>query len=245
MNPEARLPFSGHLKELRARLIRCVIALVVTTILSLVFADKIIEFIKQPAGDIHFIFTEVTEMIGVYMRVSLMGGFILAMPYIIGECLMFVSPALTRREKKYVYIVLPWVGMMFLAGVAFGYYVMLPPAIKFLLTFGTDIAVPQIKIGNYISLVTRILIAIGLVFELPVVTTLLARIGVITSHWLAGKRKIAIVVAFIVAAIITPTFDPVNQILVAVPLILLYEMSIWLALLVQKKRTEEEVPAAE
>lgn len=111
---------------------------------------------------------------------------------------------------------------------------------KFLITFGSDIATPQIKIGNYISVVTRLLLAIGLTFELPVVTTLLARLGIVRAQWLADKRKLAIIFAFILGAIITPTLDPINQSLVAVPLIVLYEMSIWLAKFVQPVKKEEK-----
>ena len=127
---------------------------------------------------------------------------------------------------------------MFMGGVVFGYFILLPPAINFLITFGADIATPQIKIGNYISIVTRLLLAIGFVFEMPVITTFLARIGIISPKWLSDKRKPAIIIAFVLAAIITPTFDPLNQTLVAVPLVVLYEMSIWLAKLVYRKRTE-------
>ena len=111
--------------------------------------------------------------------------------------------------------------------------------VKFLITFGADLATPTIKIGNYIAIVTRLLLAIGLVFEMPVITTFLSRIGVITPKWLAAKRKQAVIFAFVLAAIITPTFDPVNQTLVAVPLIVLYEMSVWLAKLVKRKSTQE------
>jgi sec-independent protein translocase protein TatC len=132
-------------------------------------------------------------------------------------------------------LVLPWIALMFIGGVVFGYFVLIPPALKFLLTFGANIATPQIKVGNYIALVTRLLLSIGLVFELPVVTTFLARIGVVKAKWLADRRRPAIIIAFILAAAITPTFDPINQSLVAVPLIVLYELSIWLARLVQKK----------
>jgi len=192
----------------------------------------------KPAGDINLIFIEMTEMIGTYMKVCLASGIILAMPYLIYQLLMFVSPALTQKEKKYVFTVLPWVTLMFMGGVAFGYFILVPPATRFLITFGSDIAVPQIKIGNYISVVTRLLLAIGLVFEMPLVTTVLVRLGVITPQWLSSKRKLAIIFAFILAAIITPTFDPINQSLVAVPLIMLYEMSIWLAKLVQRRRPQ-------
>ncbi len=127
---------------------------------------------------------------------------------------------------------------MFVGGVIFAYFILVPPAMKFLITFGSDIATPQIKIGSYISVVTRLLLSIGLVFEMPVVTTFLARLGIITPKWLSDKRKPAIILAFVLAAIITPTFDPVNQTLVAAPLIILYEISIWLAKLVQRKPSQ-------
>jgi sec-independent protein translocase protein TatC len=191
-----------------------------------------------PAGHINLIFTEMTEMLGTYMLVALAGGIVLAMPFFVYQIIMFVSPALTRQEKRYIYFALPWITLMFAGGVAFGYYVLLPPAMKFLVSFGSDIATPQIKIGNYISLVTRLLVAIGVVFELPVVTTFLAKLGIVSPQTLARQRKWAIIGAFVLAAFITPTVDPINQSLVAVPLVVLYEMSIWLAKLVYRGRTK-------
>ncbi len=235
MDNDKKMTLLGHLLELKARLIKSVIAVAITTTISFVFAKQIFAILIRPTGGIDLIYIEMTEMLGTYMKVCLASGIILAMPYLIYHFVMFVSPALSPREKKYVYVVLPWIVLMFIGGVVFGYFVLIPPAVKFLVTFGSDIATPQIKIGNYISVVTRLLLAMGLVFELPVVSTFLARIGVISYRWLASKRKAAIIFAFILAAIITPTFDPVNQTLVAVPLIVLYEMSIWLAKLVQKK----------
>ncbi len=235
---EKRLSILGHLAELRTRLIRSVIAVVITTTLAFVFYRKILEILIYPAGDINLIFIEMTEMIGTVMRVCLISGVILAIPYLTYEFIMFVAPALTPKEKRYVYLILPWIALMFAGGVVFGYFILIPPAIRFLTTFGNEFATPQIKIGNYISVVTRLLLAIGLIFEMPVVSTFLARLGVVSSHWLASKRKIAIILAFILAAIITPTFDPINQSLVAVPLVVLYELSIWLAKLVQKKKTD-------
>lgn len=235
MGDDKKLTILGHLLELRKRLIRSVIALAIATVISFVFARQIFYILILPAGGIDLIFIEMTEMIGTYMKVSLASGAILAMPYLVFQLIMFVSPALTSREKKYVYLVLPWIALMFVGGVVFSYFVLIPPATKFLLTFGSDIATPQIKIGNYISIVTRLLLAVGLVFEMPVVTTFLTRLGVITPKWLSDKRKAAVIFAFILAAIITPTFDPLNQILVAVPLILLYELSILLAKIFQRK----------
>jgi len=238
-----RLTFIGHLGELRQRLLKSLIAVAITTAVSFIFAEQIFNILISPAGDINLIFIEMTEMIGTYMKVSLASGIILAMPYLVYQLLMFVSPALTRREKKYVYLILPWITLMFIAGVAFGYFVLVPPATKFLLTWGSSIATPEIRIGNYISLITRLLVASGAIFETPVIISFLARLGIVTPKMLSSKRRHAIVVAFILGAIITPTFDPVNQSLVAVPLIVLYEMSIWLAKLVQRRQPKAVTPA--
>ena len=242
---EKKLTILGHLAELRKRLIRSLIVVVITTILSFIFANQIFQILIFPAQSNKFIFVELTEMFGTYMRVSLISGIILAMPYLTYEFIMFVSPALTRKEKRYVYIVLPWIALMFAGGVVFCYFILLPPAIHILLSFGSNIATPQIRIGNYVSLVTRLMLTVGLVFEMPVLSTFLARLGVLSPGWLAGKRKIAIILAFVLGGVITPTFDPINQSLVAVPLIVLYEMSIWLAKLVypREKRSLKSVQA--
>ena len=238
MSNDRKLTALGHFSELRNRLIRCVIAVLITTILSFVFAKQIFYILILPAEGINLIYIGMTEMVGTYMKVSLASGVILAMPYLVYQLIMFISPALTHKEKRYVYLVLPWIALMFVAGVIFSYFILVPPATRFLITFGSDIATPQIKIGSYISVVTRLLLAVGLVFEMPVITTFLSRLGIITPKWLSDKRKPAIICAFILAAIITPTFDPINQSLVAIPLIILYEMSIWLAKLFQRKPTQ-------
>jgi len=235
---ESKLSVLGHLGELRKRLFRSVIAVAVATVLAFIFYEQLFGILTSRTPDIDLIFIEMTEMIGTIMRVCLVSGIIVAMPYLVYEFIMFVSPALTRREKRYVYLVLPWIALMFAAGVTFAYFVLIPRITEFLITFGSEIAEPQIKIGNYISIVTRLLLMVGLVFEMPVITTFLARLGIIKPNWLADRRRTAIIVAFILAAMITPTIDPVNQSLVAVPLVALYEMSIWLAKLVQPKKPQ-------
>jgi len=245
-NNEQKLSVLGHFAELRKRLIRSIIAIVITAILCFVFYEQIFNILTNPAPpETNLIFIEMTEMIGTIMRVCLISGIILAMPYLTYELIMFVSPALTSKEKRYVYLVLPWIALMFAAGVVFAYFILIPRITGFLITFGSDIATPQIKIGNYISIVTRLLLLVGLVFEMPVLTTFLSRLGVISPKWLADKRRTAFILAFILAAIITPTIDPINQSLVAAPLIALYEMSIWLAKLVYKRepRTVTEEPS--
>ena len=244
MSDAKKLSVLSHLGELRSRLIRSVIAIAIASVIAFIFRDWIFYILILPAEGINLIYIEMTEMIGTIMRVCLAAGIVLAMPYLVYQGIMFVSPALTRKEKKYVYLILPWIALMFLGGVAFGYFILVPPATRFLLTWGADIATPEIRIGNYISIVTRLLLAIGFVFEMPVVTTFLSRLGVIKPKWLSDRRRLAIIVAFILAAIITPTFDPINQSLVAVPMIVLYEMSIWLAKLVQRKESRVVTPVS-
>jgi sec-independent protein translocase protein TatC len=231
------LTLRGHLQELRQRLIKSLIAIVITSIISFVFARQIFEFFTSRAKDVDFVYIEVTEMIGIYMKVCLYSGIVLALPFLIYQLVMFVHPALTSTEKRYLYILLPGVILFFFSGASFAYFVFLPPALHFLIDapFISGIAEPQIRIGNYISVVTTLLLIMGLVFELPLVIFFLTKIGVVTPQWLSKYRKYAFVGAFIVAAIITPTFDPINQTIVAVPMILLYEIGILLSRLARRK----------
>ena len=138
-------------------------------------------------------------------------------------------PGLTSREKRYLYALFPGAILSFVAGAAFGYYALLPPALNFLLEFGSDIATPMIRIGNYINLVVTLLFWLGVAFETPLVIFFLSKIGLVTPRSLARQRRLAVVLAFILGALITPTFDPVNQSLVALPIIFLYELGIVLS----------------
>lgn len=237
---EKRLSMLGHIGELRKRLIRSVVVIIIAAIISFIFHQWIFEVLIAPAQGIQLQAIEMTEMLGTIMRVSLFAAVVLAMPYLTYEVIMFVSPALSRREKLYVYLALPWIALMFISGVLFAYFILVPRVTAFLLTFGSEIATTVPRIKDYINVVTRMMLAVGLVFEMPVVTTFLARIGVLKYQWLARKRREAVIVSFILAAIITPTIDPINQSLIALPLVVLYEMSIWLAKLVQKKTAPAE-----
>lgn len=238
-----KLSVLGHIGELRIRLIRSVIALAVTIIVSFIFYEQLFNILLVPAPPgISLQAIRMTEMLGSTMRVALIGGIILAMPYLTFELIMFVSPALTPKEKKYTFLILPWIVLMFVGGVAFAYFIMVPRITGFLLSWGSNIATIQPTFSDYINIVTRLLLVVGFVFEMPVLTTFLARIGVLKPKWLAERRKTGIVAAFILAAIITPTIDPINQSLIALPLIALFEMSIWLAKLAYKRRSSTDDP---
>lgn len=234
---EPKLTILGHLGELRRRLIWSLLAVAVGVVICFFFYDWIFYILKRPAAGITFSAIEMTENISSIMLVCFAGGIILAMPVLVYQGIMFIAPALTPQEEKRVYIIIPWVFLMFLAGVAFGYFMLAPWTIWFLYNFGSQIAEMYPRISNYIGFLTKLLLLTGFVFEMPVISTFLARLGLLKPEWLSSKRPIAIIFAFIVAAVITPP-DPITQILLAVPLIILYEMSIWLAKLAYRRKQQ-------
>ena len=223
------MTYTEHLGELRDRLIRSAVALGVGMVVSFTFTPLIFEILKSPVEGLRLIRTGVAEMLITYMKVALIGGVVLSTPVWLYQMVMFIAPGLTRQEKRYLFSSLPGVLASFIIGVLFGYFVMLPPALTFLVHFGEDIAEPYIRVGDYISVVTTLLFWIGVIFETPLLIFVLARIGLVTPGLLKHYRRYAIVGAFVIAAVITPTWDPINQTLVAVPIIVLYEVGVLLS----------------
>ena len=247
---ERQLSISQHLLELRKRILISGAAVLIGTIAALVFYEDIIELLLRPAdqlssdeGPARLIYTELTEMIGVTVRVSILGGLVLAFPVVLYQAIMFVAPGLTKRERRFLLAFMPGVVLSFIGGVAFGYFVLIPPAVNFLLSWGSDLATPMIRIGNYVSIMVTLLFWLGLVFETPVVMFLLAKLGVVSWRTYAKWRRYWVLVAFILGALITPTFDPVNQGLVAAPLIVLYELGIWLSRFAARSRKQSVAEA--
>jgi len=175
------------------------------------------------------------------IKVSFVGGFILAMPVILYQVIMFVAPGLTGREKRYLLGFMPGVVLAFVAGVAFAYFVLTPPALHFLLTFGGGLATPLIRVSNIVNLMLRLMFWMGIAFETPILMYLLAQLGIVNARMLGRFRRYWVVVAFILGAIITPTVDPVNQALVAVPLLVLYELGVLLARVAGRSRRTSEM----
>jgi sec-independent protein translocase protein TatC len=239
---DRELTLREHLEELRRRLFISVAALLLTSVVSFAFFRQIIELLVRPARDLHngsgaqLVFTEVTEMLTTSVKVSVLAGFILAFPIILYQVVVFVAPALTQKERRYLFTFLPGAMLAFVSGVAFGYFVLTPPALHFLLTFGDDVATPMIRIGNFVDLMVRLLFWMGVAFETPLVMYLLAHLGIVNYRTFSRFRRYWVVVAFVLGAIITPTFDPLNQSLVAVPLLALYELGILLARLARRSR---------
>ena len=239
---DKRLPVGLHLVELRRRLTWSVAAVLVCTVVSFVFHQQILTLLMKPAQGFAEmpsgkpIYTDLTEFIGVAMKVSLLGGLVLSFPLVLYQIVRFVAPGLSGTERRYLYLLVPGALTAFLLGAAFGYRVLFPPAVEFLLSFGSDVATPYIRVGNYTSLMLTLLFWMGIVFETPIVAFFLSKIGVVTPRLMSRNRRYAVVVAFLLGAIITPTFDPINQTLVALPIIVMYELGILLARLGQRGR---------
>ncbi len=227
-----------HLQELRYRLMVCAGALVAGVAVSAwPLTGWAIEFLKQPGEDkveeFTLIFTDPLEGWTTFFRVALLLGITIAMPVIIYQLLAFVGPGLTKNERRWVYPIAAGASAMFILGCAFAYYVELPPALNFLLKPPADIGEPLIRASKYFDFVTRLMLVTGLVFELPIVVMGLAKLGVVTSRRLFGWWRYAIIIAFVAAAIVTPSIDPITQSLVAGPIIVLYFAGAILAKLVE------------
>jgi sec-independent protein translocase protein TatC len=217
-----------HLNDLRKRLFIGVVALVVTSGLSFVFASTLIDVLAIPLGGIaNFLSIEVTENIGVFMRVSLLSGFIFALPIILWEVIGFVVPGLTDQERRYLYTSIPFATALFLAGVAFTYFVILPTSIPYLINFLGIKTTP--RPSYYIEFVTGLMFWVGILFEMPLLMFILAKLGLVTSTMLLKGWRVAVVVIAIVAAVVTPTSDPINMGILMAPLMALYFLSVGLA----------------
>ena len=230
-----------HLEALRRHLFRAVLVLAVTTAGSFLFAPRILDYLARPIGGIQALQAiEVTESIGAFMRVSLLTGFALALPYIAFEAFAFMNPGLKRSERTLVLFAVPMAFLLFVAGLAFTYFIVLPAALDFLLSF---MGIPTIpRPSNYIRFVTNLMLWIGLAFEFPLVIYVLAGLGFVRARTLVRGWRFAIVGIAVLAAAATPTVDPVNMALVMGPMIVLYFFSILLAALAQAGRRRREVP---
>jgi len=223
-----------HLNELRIYVTWAAAGLVVGTIVSFAFAQQLLDFLIAPYGQ-QLQTLSPTEGIQTYFRVALVSGAILSMPWILYQLWRFVAPGLHKNEKRYVYVFIPSATFLFLLGVAFAWFILLPSAIGFLSTFMEDLFVAEWTSQEYIGFATTFLFWMGVSFELPLIIYFLARFGVISSQTLREQWRIAIVAIAIIAAAVTPSIDPVTMLLTMVPLVLLYFLSIILAKLGQRQ----------
>jgi sec-independent protein translocase protein TatC len=224
-----------HLDALRGHLMRSLVALAIGTAIGFTFAGQVLDWMAQPIGGMEELQAiEVTESVGAFMKVSLLTGFVLAFPYILLELFAFVNPALKRRERLLLLTSIPAATVLFLCGVAFAYYVMLPAALPFLLNFLGIATVP--RPSNYINFTTNMLFWIGISFTYPLLIFALASVGMVHAKPLLKGWRFAIVGIAVMAAVITPTVDPVNMSLLMMPMIVLYGLGILLAAIAERGR---------
>ncbi len=231
-----------HLKELRNRVLVCAVALVIGMVVCLIFWQTILGWLLAPAREQIpafklFVFSP-TESIGILFKIGMYGGVILASPVWFYELLAFIVPGLTPREKRMVFPGMVGVVFFLMVGMAFAYWIILPASLGFLLNLGGDNFEQAIGVNQYTSFALRILFGVGIAFELPMVLALAARLGIVRAGQLLHFWRYAIIIIFVIAAVITPTPDPFNQSLVAGPLLLLYFLGVAMARLVQKPRAQ-------
>ena len=225
----------GHLSELRDRMIWIVAALSIGTVISFVFVTPLLQFITAPVG------TKLqalgpTDTIGIFFRVGFASGAVFAMPVMVYQIVAFIAPGLYPHEKRTLLIIMPGIMLLFFTGAVFAYFIMLPVAVGFLQNFLGTVINQEWTIDRYIGFVTRIVFWIGVFFETPLVIAFMARIGLISGPQLLSYWRQAIVIVSVVAAMITPTVDPVNMAIVMLPLILLFFMGVGLAYILYKPR---------
>ena len=226
-----------HIEELRITLFKILIGLVVGVVVAAFFVKPILEFLATPIGgleNLHAI--EVTESVGVYMRIALLAGLLLALPWIFYQLFRFVGKGLTEKERKTILIAVPFATLMFLGGVTFAYFIMLPASLDFLIgILGIN---TMIRVKSYFSFLNNLLFWIGISFEMPLIVYVLARFGLLKAKVMLKGWRVAIVVIAILAAVITPTSDPVNMAIFMIPLFVLYLLSIGLAAIAEKQRVK-------
>lgn len=247
--PQAEMTFTEHLEELRMRLVRSFIAIGVGFVACYAFAEDLFHLLMRPLLDVllptggTLIYTALPEAFFTYVKTAALAGFFVASPYVFYQMWLFVAPGLYESERKYLIPIAILSAVFFVVGASFGYFVVFPYGFQFFVGYATDIVKPMPSLSEYFSFAVQMLIAFGVIFELPLVIFFLARLGIVTGQWLRQKQKYAVLVIFIVAAILTPP-DVVSQLLMAAPLLVLYELGIWVAYLFgTKKPAPQEEPA--
>jgi sec-independent protein translocase protein TatC len=227
---DKELSLVQHLKEFRDRLMFASISVAITTAISFVFTTQIIHLLTLPIGpDVKLLSLDPTENFTTYMRVALFSGIALSMPVILYEIFAYIDPALTPKERRFALTAGPFVLALFVGGMLFCYFLVLPNAIQFLINFASDVFENELRASAYLSFATTFILGMGLVFEMPVIIFVLIKLGVVSRAWLAARRRYVFLISFVLAAFITPTPDPFNQCLVAIPMYLLFELGLLLS----------------
>ncbi len=230
---EGEMPISGHLQEFRKRLIICLATVAAASVIAYQFVDDIIAMISAPAGKLYFL--NPTEVFFSYLEIAVCTGALVTLPILCYEIWQFVRPALAPTERHAVLWLVPFAVLLFYAGLAFSFFLVLPAAVQFFMGFSTDTLQPMFSLSAYLSFFIAFILPFGVVFELPLILFFLGKIGIVSSAFLKRKRRILIVMAFVFAGVISPTTDVFTQTMIAVPMIVLYEVSIYLVQYVLRK----------
>ncbi len=249
MKEADKAPFTEHLEELRSRLIVCFVAVGIGFVVSYFFKEKLFELLMKPLTDVmgegeQLIFTNLPEAFFVYLKTAFLAGVMLAAPVILYEFWKFVAPGLYKKERKLLLPVVLLCSFFFIGGALFGYFIVFPYGFKFFLGFATEYIRPLPSMKEYFSLASKLLIAFGVVFELPLIVTLLSRLGFVSVGFLKKNRKYALLLFFAGSAMLTPP-DIITQIMMAFPLMLLYEISIIGARIFARKNPYEQEQSEE
>jgi sec-independent protein translocase protein TatC len=235
---DVEMSFLDHIEELRWRIIYALIGIVLFTIVAWIFIDPLVDFVLlKPARDANASLQNLRPFgqLFLYVQVAIIVGIVASLPNIFYQLWQFIAPALKKRERKYILWIVFFSTFCFLAGIAFAYFVMLPLAMKFAAQFGSEAIKNEFSIEEYMSIIISVMLAAGVVFELPMISFFLSKLGILTPLFMRKYRRHAIVIILILSAILTPGADPVSQVILAVPLVLLYEISIFISKLSSKK----------
>jgi len=235
---EVEMSFLDHLEELRWRLIYAIIGIVIGSIAAWIFIEPLVEVVLlKPARDSGAILQNLRPFgqLFLFVQISIVVGIVATLPNLFYQLWKFISPALKQNEKKYIFSIVIFSTLCFLAGIAFAYFVMLPLALKFAVEFGTEAIKNEFAINEYMSIIISVMLAAGFVFELPMISFFLTKLGILTPAFMKKYRRHSIVIILVLAAFLTPGADPISQIVLAVPLVLLYEISIFISKISVKK----------
>jgi sec-independent protein translocase protein TatC len=235
---EKEMTFLEHLEELRWRIIYSIIGIVVGTIIAWIFVDFLVDVVLlKPAKDAGAVLQNLRPFgqLFLFMQIAIMVGIVISIPNIFYQFWKFISPALRKHERRYIFWIVVFSSVCFLAGIAFAYFVMLPLTLKFAAQFGSETIKNEFAIDEYMSIIISVMLAAGLIFELPMISFFLSKLGILKPSYMKKYRRHAIVIIMVAAAFLTPGADPVSQIVLAVPLVLLYEISIFISKISQKK----------
>lgn len=255
---DEKMPLTGHLSELRKRIVVSLVALLIGFLFSFNYSEVLFNVLTLPLrSEIRFstvypfvsffpakinhslVFLAPAEAFWMHLKVALVTAIIISLPVILHQFWKFISPGLLPKEKRYVAPFVAVATLLFLIGAAFCFFLVLPFAMGFLLTYKTASMTPMLSVGNYVDFCLKFILAFGAVFELPIVIVFLTRMGLVTPRTLARNRKYAVLLSFVAAALLTPTPDAFNQLLMAVPIMILYEAGILASRLFAKKKTPD------